>query len=239
MKKLAKWLGVIVLLLALAAGGVYYVAFFPSSAITDGQDVAPGARTIKDGFVSVFMLDAGGGKVVLIDAGNDKKGAAIRAELTRRKLDDSTVAAIFLTHGHGDHTAAAKTFPNATIYALVAEVPRIGTDVAKVTTVSDGEKTTVGELTVETFAVPGHTVGSAVFLAKGVLFFGDSAGGGKSGKMLPAVGLFSSDSAQNVSSLKALSTRLEPRQGEVKTLAFAHTGPLEGYGFLSEFARSH
>jgi glyoxylase-like metal-dependent hydrolase (beta-lactamase superfamily II) len=204
--------------------------------VVDGQELVPGVRTIKDSFVSVFLLDAGDGKVVLIDAGNDKHGGAIRAELARRKLDDSAVAAIFLTHGHGDHTAAARTFPKAEIHALTAELDRIGAAVKVTHPLADGDKLTVGDLTIETFAVPGHTAGSAVYLAKGVLFFGDSAGANEEGIMTPAVRLFSSDPAQNLASLKALATRLASREAEIKVLAFAHSGPLDGLAPLTSFA---
>ena len=238
MKRVARWFGILLVLLAIAAGYVYYTAFSHSSAIVDGQELVQGVKTIKDSFVSVFVVDAGGGKVVLIDAGRDKHADAIRAELGRRKLDDSAVAAIFLTHGHGDHTGAAKQFPSAAVYALSAEVARVGDDAKIAHPLSDGEKTTVGEATIETFAVPGHTAGSAVFLTQGVLFFGDSAGAGKDGKLMAAVSMFSTNSAQNVSSLKAFYARLQPREGEIKKLAFAHTGPLDGLGPLADFART-
>ena len=88
---------------------------------------------------------------------------------------------------------------------------------------------------VTAFAVPGHTPGSAVFFARGVLFFGDSAGASKDGVVMKAVGLFSKNSGQNVASLKALATRLAPRSAEIKMLAFGHTGPLEGFAPLAAF----
>jgi glyoxylase-like metal-dependent hydrolase (beta-lactamase superfamily II) len=103
----------------------------------------------------------------------------------------------------------------------------------------DGDKFTVGDQPIEAFATPGHTPGSAVFLARGVLFFGDSAGASKDGEVMRAVRLFSKDSAQNVASLKALAARLAPRAGEIKKLAFAHTGPLDGFGPLETFASRH
>jgi glyoxylase-like metal-dependent hydrolase (beta-lactamase superfamily II) len=87
--------------------------------------------------------------------------------------------------------------------------------------------------------VPGHTPGSAVYLARGVLFFGDSAGASKDGAMMKAVRLFSKDSGRNVASLKALAARLQPRSPEIKILAFAHTGPLAGFQPLAAFASSH
>ena len=235
MKRILKWIGFVVLLLAALAGLVWYTAFAGNSPIVDGE-VAPGVRTVKDGYVSAFMLDAGAGKVALIDAGHDSSGKALLAELARRGLTPDAVAAIFLTHGHPDHTAACKVFPRAQIYALAADVSLIGDAATVGHPLHDGEITQVGDLRVETFAVPGHTAGSAVFLADGVLFFGDSAGASKEGKVMKAIRLFSKDSNENVTSLKTLVARLQPRSQEVKQLAFAHTGPLTSFQPLETFA---
>jgi hypothetical protein len=75
-----------------------------------------------------------------------------------------------------------------------------------------------------------------VYLARGVLFFGDSAGASKDHVMMRAVRLFSQNPAQNVESLRALEARLAPRAAEIKELAFAHTGPLAGFGPFAKFA---
>jgi glyoxylase-like metal-dependent hydrolase (beta-lactamase superfamily II) len=237
MKRVLKWLAAIVLLLAVAAGVVFYIAFGRNSPIVDGQQIAPGVTVVKDSFVGIFVLDAGPGKVALVDAGNDKEGKALLAALAKRSLTPASVAAIFLTHGHPDHTAACKLFPQAEVYALKADVPLIG-DAAKVThPLNGGEVVEVApDLRVEAFAAPGHTPGSAVYFARGVLFFGDSAGASKEGKVMKAVSLFSKNSAENVASLKALESRLSPRAAEIKELAFAHTGPLTGFQPLVVFA---
>ncbi len=234
-----QWVGLVLLALGVGAGGLWYSAFGRSKPIVDGQSVAEGVEQVKDGFVSLFIVDAGAGKVVLVDAGNDQLGRALLAALGKRGLSASSVLAIFLTHGHPDHTAGCNLFPGAQVYALNSELPLVGV-AAKVThPLVDGEVTDVDDLRVETFAVPGHTSGSAVFLARGVLFFGDSAGASKSGQLMQAARIFTADPTENVASLKALAARLGPRAGEIKELAFAHTGPLAGLKPLLAFARSH
>jgi glyoxylase-like metal-dependent hydrolase (beta-lactamase superfamily II) len=239
MKRVLKWVGLVVLLLVVAAGSAWYSAFGSNSPIVDGQTVAPGVVTVKDSFASAFVLDVGSGKVALVDAGQDAAGKAILMALARRGLTASSVAAIFLTHGHGDHTAGCKVLPDAPVFALETEIALVG-DACKVThPLKDGEVAQVGDLRVETFAAPGHTPGSAVYLARGVLFFGDSAGASKDGVMMKAVRLFSKDSGQNVASLKSLEGRLAPRASEIKALAFAHTGPLEGFQPFAAFVTSH
>jgi hydroxyacylglutathione hydrolase len=235
MKRAFKWIGLVVALLLVAAGAAWYSAFGDNEPVVEGP-VVEGVETVKDGFANVFVVDAGKGRVVLIDAGKDKSGKALLGALARRDLAPTSVAAIFLTHGHPDHTAGCKLFPSADVYAMEADVSLIG-DAAQVThPLKDGDVATVGDLRVEAFAVPGHTPGSAVYLARGVLFFGDSAGASKAGELTKAVRLFSKDSALNVASLKALAARLAPRKAEIKAMAFGHTGSLTSLEPLTAFA---
>ena len=210
MKRALKWVGAVLGVLAVCVGAIGYTAFGHNRPIVDGQELTAHVRTVKDGFVSFFLLDGGNGKVGLVDAGNDKSGAAILAELSRRGLQPSAVSAIFLTHGHGDHTGACRLFKDAAVYAMPADLEQIGDAAANVHPLKDGETIDVGDLHVEAFATPGHTPGSAVYFADGVLFFGDSAGSDKDGTMRAAVSLFSKSPETNVASLKALAARLQP-----------------------------
>jgi glyoxylase-like metal-dependent hydrolase (beta-lactamase superfamily II) len=235
MKRVLVWVGVVLSLLVVVGVAGWYSAFGRNSARTDGP-VADGVDLVKDAFVNVFVLDAGQGKVALVDCGKDKEGAAILAALARKGLSPASVAAIFLTHGHGDHTAGCHLFSGADVYAMDSEVALVG-DAARVThPLKDGDVATVGDLRVEAFSVPGHTPGSAVYLARGVLFFGDSAGASKSGEVMKAVSLFSKDPALNVASLKGLSARLAPRRAEINAMAFGHTGSLSSIEPLAAFA---
>jgi glyoxylase-like metal-dependent hydrolase (beta-lactamase superfamily II) len=241
MKRALKWVGLVVALLVLIVGSGWCYAFSSNKPIVEGP-IVPGVETVRDPLLgalagaNVFILDAGPGKVALVDAGNDKSGAALLAALAKRNLTPAAVSAIFLTHGHPDHTAGCKLFPAAEVYAMEPDVALVG-DAAKVAhPLKDGDVITVGDLSVEAFSVPGHTPGSAVYLARGVLFFGDSAGATKDGELKKAVGLFSKDSAQNVASLKALASRLTARKQDIKAMAFGHTGSLPGMDQLLAFA---
>jgi glyoxylase-like metal-dependent hydrolase (beta-lactamase superfamily II) len=251
--RVLKYLALVLLVLVVAVVATVALSFAGSAPVVDGAEVAPGVRTVKDGFTSSFLVDAGPGQVVLVDAGNDPAATPILAELTRRGLGAEAVAAIFLTHGHGDHVGGVPRFPRAAVYALGPDVAlaegRAGSHGVLTRLMSakrrgftitrglkDREEVTVGALTVTAFAVPGHTGGSAAYLAAGVLFLGDSADSMKDGRLSGAKKIFSDDPAQNRASLRAFAAVLAPRGAEIRALAFAHSGPLAGLGPLAAFA---
>jgi glyoxylase-like metal-dependent hydrolase (beta-lactamase superfamily II) len=253
LKRGLKIAAAILLVLVLAPVVFFGSAFIGTSAIQDGAELGDGAvRLVKDGFVTIGVLDTGDGKVALVDAGNDKEGKAILAELTRRKLGPEAVEAVFLTHGHGDHLAGCHLFPKASVYALGADVALAeGREAGKspvgkmfgvqhtgltiTRALIDGEVVPVGKLKVTVFAIPGHTAGSAAYLVSGVLFLGDSAGSSKDGHVLPAPWQFSDNPAENKVSLVALAGRLRPSAAEVTALVPAHSGVLKGLDPLLAF----
>jgi hydroxyacylglutathione hydrolase len=184
-----------------------------------------------------------------VDCGNDPNGAAILKELQRRNLTADSVQAIFLTHGHPDHIAACHLFPKAKVYGFEGDVKQAAGEVRfkgplpskfdipkekliKVTDLlKDGEPVQVDGLTVTPYLVPGHTAGSAAFLADGVVYLGDNAALKKDG-VVPAPWVFSDDVEENKRSLKGLYEKLKAA-GTVKTLAFAHSGPADGLDALA------
>jgi glyoxylase-like metal-dependent hydrolase (beta-lactamase superfamily II) len=253
MKRKLKIAGIVLAVLIAIPVIAIMSAFIGNPSVPDGLDLPGGARLVKDGYVAVYLLPIGEGAVALVDCGNDAEGKAVLAELERRKLGRDAVKAIFLTHGHPDHTKGCKVFPGAQVFSLEAErdivegrakshgpltrmmpAKDFGARVTK--TLADGEVVTVGALQVTAFAIPGHTRGSAAYLASGVLYLGDSADAKTDGTMAGSKWLFSDDRAQNRASLVSLATRLAPRADDVKTLAFAHSGVLAGFAPLRTFA---
>jgi len=243
-----------VVLVALLAIPVAIIGsmFAGNSPIEDGLELEGFARIVKDGYVTVGVLELGGGQVALIDGGKDPAGKAILADLARRKLGPEAVKAVFVTHGHSDHVAACHLFPGAAIYALAADVALAeGHEAApspvgklmgaqksdtKITRgLTDGETIPLGARSVQVFAIPGHTAGSAAYLVGGVLFLGDSANATSGGKIGAAPWFVTNDQAQNRASLKALGERLRSREAEVKVLVPAHTGVLRGLAPLLAF----
>jgi glyoxylase-like metal-dependent hydrolase (beta-lactamase superfamily II) len=255
-KRILLVVGGLAIVAVLGFAGLVASAFWGNAPLPERADLPGGARLVKDGFVAAFVLPAGGSSVALIDCGNDPEAKPILAELWARHGRPDDVKAIFLTHGHGDHTAGCHQFPNAEVMALGADVAlAAGTEkgrsllarfggshpekAVKVTrVVTDGETVTVGDLSVRVFAVPGHTDGSAAYLAGGVLYLGDSATDRKDGAFAGAPAQFSNDTAQNHASLRSLFRRLRDARLDVKMLAPSHSAPQSGTAAFEAFANA-
>jgi hydroxyacylglutathione hydrolase len=250
--RIVKIVGLVLGGLVVALAVLLLVTFAGGRPIVDGQRFA-GVEVVKDGIVSAFIVDIDDHAVALIDAGNDRQATALRAALARRRLGPEAVQAIFLTHGDRDHTAGVLAFPGAQVLTLEPDVALAEGRAArgifrwfgapkangiKITrALHDGETVTVGSLDVRVFVVPGHTPGSAVFLARSVLFMGDSAEVKKDGTLAPGKRLFTDVPAQNRASLRALAARLAPLATDIAAIAPAHTGLLtKGLTPLTEFA---
>jgi len=252
--KILKIVGLLVGVLAVSLAILIFVTFSGSLPIQDGQRL-DGVEVVKDGFVSAFIVDIDDHDVALVDAGNDHRARAILSALARRHLGPDAVKAILVTHGDRDHTAGVAAFPQAVVMSLQAEVARVegralpasffkrliasrrpsGVKVARA--LHDGESLSLGNLVVRVFAVPGHTAGSAAFLARGVLFMGDSAEATKHATLAAGHWLFTENPAQDHASLHRLAQQIQPWAGEVKAIACAHSGLLtSGLSPLADLA---
>jgi len=254
MKRILWIVAGVVLVVVLAGAALIGSAFLGRQSITDGFE-SNGVRIVKDGFVSVGVVPTGAGKVVLIDAGNDASAAAILADLSRHQLGADAVTAIFLTHGHPDHTTGVRAFSGARVLSLDREVglvegregahgpltrlmPVSPTGIKVSDPLMDGQTVTVGDVAVRAFAVPGHTAGSAAYLVNGVLFMGDAADASSSGNVTAAPWVFSDSQAEDRESLIDLERRLEDEKADVKVIAFAHSGvKTDGLASLAAFAQ--
>lgn len=154
----------------------------------DGGDIVG----IDAGGAYAWVIPSANG-VILVDTGSDVDAEALKAE-----IGDREVLGIFLTHGHFDHTAGLKHFPNAKVHAGPGEVPLIlgsaqaGGWMARIANLAqghdpfmppllhefhDGEEFTVDGEHFTARHVPGHTKGGAVYLWRDVVFTGDTVVG--------------------------------------------------------------
>lgn len=131
-------------------------------------------------FTNCFLLaDETTGAAAVIDPGDD-----ITDSLLKAVADQGwTLRAIFLTHGHFDHTGGVaslrKALPDIPVYLHPADanltVPMMNTaQLNPVTLWRDGDVIPLGNLQVEVLSTPGHSKGSVVLKCQDVLFTGDT-----------------------------------------------------------------
>lgn len=252
MRRVLRWSVVVLVIVLVVAGGVLGATFMGRRELADGRSVG-NARLVVDGYATVAIVPTAEREVLLVDAGQNADGGAILGELQRRGLGPDAVAAILITHGHQDHTAALRHFPNARVMAIAAEVPVIegregthgpvtrlmgagpaGASVAR--RLADGERFMVGAVRVQAFAMPGHTAGSAAYLVDDVLFVGDSADVSSAGAIQGAPWLFSDSQPQNRASIVRLARHLASSGDPVRAIVPAHSGPVDGLAPLVAFA---
>lgn len=254
MKRILKFVGLVVLLIVVGVGALIAVTFMGRKAIVDGQEIN-GIRIIEDGITSFAVVPIDSRQVVLIDAGNDQMGKAVLAELTRRGVGPEAVSTIFLTHGHPDHTGAVNRFPNAQVMALEPDValvegragskgpvtrlfPVSATGITVNRALHDGDVVTIGSTAIRVYAVPGHTAGSAAYLVNGVLLIGDAADVKSDGSLQGAPWIFTDSQPEDRASLVRLERQLVGDGAEVKAIVPAHSGAVEGLRVLTEYARA-
>lgn len=244
--KVLKIAGIVLGIVVLVVGIAGFALFGGLQGPTAGPSLGAGIDRVQAGYATAYVLDAGNGQFVLIDAGADNKGAALIQDLQARHAGPDAVTAILLTHAHADHIAAIPLFPKATIYALKREVPiAAGQEPyngplfklfgGKNTTpfnvthpLDDGETFMVGNLQITAYAVPGHTEGSAAYLTEGVLFLGDAGQINSSQQIIGPSVIFSTDRTQGEASLRHLGQELQPNAAQVNFIATGHTGTVSG-----------
>lgn len=212
-------------ILLLGAAGIPLAAAFVGITPLQHRELRPGVSVVVDGYSSVGLIDGGGGSWALVDVGNDPSGAPILAALLARGASADDVKAIFLTHGHPDHTAACAAFPNATVWVGQAELPYLrgerayhgpipalfGAQVApcaRVQGVADRQVIPVGARTVTAWALHGHTAGSTAWQVEQTLFVGDAASVKSPDRLVGPPWVFSDDLAVAEASLHDLAGRL-------------------------------
>lgn len=164
-----------------------------------------------------WVVPAGDGEVVIIDAGQDPSATALRAEVGSRK-----VRAILLTHAHSDSSAGVDAFPDAELVhgpgegqllrrealpkgwlaswlARSSPKPRLPESVVEAT---DGQELVFGPAHFRVTHVPGHTAGSVAYLWRDVVFVGDGVLVQPQWMLMPSP--FSDDDVQAKASLGAL-----------------------------------
>lgn len=206
------------------------------------EELAGGLR-LRSGYSSAFLLPINTQETefILIDAGADKTAEEILAVLAYKGVDASAVKAILVTHGHPDHTAGIRQFPDAEIYIgaedrayiegtakadgiLGAKNPELAVkDSGKIRVVTDGQTLQFGTQSVRAFKVPGHTRGSLAFVINQALFIGDAVTFDKKDRAVKPPRPFTHSMSQALASLKNLITNLDSEAVVVRAVIPNHS----------------
>ena len=155
-------------------------------------EVAPGVFAVRSAGAIWTYAARAGPSVVLFDAGADPQGRPVDALLAAMGASRAQVSDVFLTHGHGDHTAALGALPGARVHAgagdvdyvegrraagpvpwLTAIVLSVPAAAVSHPVVEEVDVALPGGLSVHAIPLPGHTPGSCAFVFRGVIFAGD------------------------------------------------------------------
>ena len=193
------------LALACGIGGAVLMSQFPSPQ-GDRLDPVDGIVGLDTGGSYVWVVRGETGAVV-IDAGLDRDGTAIKGVLAEWNLTPDDVKAFLLTHAHGDHVMALNAFPKARVLAdkkdralLLHErliQSQFGAFAADMMDAPDPTQVIeiferavpfeIDGLSFRPVHVPGHTLGSTAFVHDKVVFSGDAVCSSGDGVMvLPA-----------------------------------------------------
>jgi glyoxylase-like metal-dependent hydrolase (beta-lactamase superfamily II) len=181
----------------------------------DTGEFLPGIYAVKTGYVNMFLIKADAGYIA-VDTGASEND--VKQSLAQLGVSSDEVAAVLMTHTHGDHTAALKLFDKASIYGANQGVAN--------KTVSDGDVLEVLGKEFRVIAATGHADDSVCYLYDGkYLFAGDniSLDGNK-------VGMFNSVFNKSDEQQKADIEKLAGLQG-VEYIITAHYGFTDNYVF--------
>lgn len=184
----------------------------------------------------IYLLRTDRG-VVVVDLGWVGAERALRGGLRRMDAQPADVVAVLLTHSHRDHLAGWRTVRHAPFVLHHDELPHLWgearhrdrpsrladrllgrgslpPDAVRVHSFSADSTLVFGRDTIRAFHIPGHTAGSAAFLARGVLFVGDALSYAGAGELQQASRSFAADLERSRVSMASLVERLRPHRVE-------------------------
>lgn len=231
-KKMMKVTAIVVVCLALVAGGFFGWLFYQLREMKplDTAKISDSIFVIKGGMGNMYLVKNNDSYVAFDAADNPKK---ILEGCKALLIDPSKVKAVFLTHSDSDHVDALTVFPSAKVYLSKDEVPLLKENtyrhflgishinklpVADYTTLSDGDSIVINGITINAIATPGHTQGSMCFRVGDALFVGDLCTI-VNDQVYPMLKIFTEDMATDGESIRKIA-----KLKNYKTIYTAHYG---------------
>jgi glyoxylase-like metal-dependent hydrolase (beta-lactamase superfamily II) len=235
-----KNLFVFIVIVAVLGGGAVAALRIARQKPSTPEEIKPNLMAVSAAGTYVYAARVGS-KVIFFDTGADPAGSTIDTALGALRAGRGDVSDLFLTHGHGDHTAGASGLSGARVHLGAADVPlaegkappdslvaRIMAKAMAAPPISVSNPLTgvvvvdVGDgKSVKAFPVPGHTQGSYVFLYDGVLFGGDTLLL-KQGRLDKGPSFFDSNTEEAKASIRSLKQELTG--AELSVVCTGHGG---------------
>lgn len=217
LKKVLKVTAIVVCSLLLVAGGIFGWLYSQMSQLKpiETAKISDSIFVIKSSYSNIFLVKKNN-VYVAFDAGVDAKSVAEGCKAL--SIDPAAVRAVFLTHSDADHVDGLPAFTSAKVYLSSEEVPLLKEkkyrhflwmenmnklSVADYKTLKDGDSVTVGGITVQAIATPGHTLGSMSYRVGKSLFTGDLCII-KDGKIEKMLKIFTEDLAMDGESIRKI-----------------------------------
>src|ERR1022692_3737306 len=121
MRALKNLFVLIVIVAVLAGGGIAALRIARQKPSTP-EEIKPNLMAVSAAGIYLYAARVGS-KVIFFDTGADPAGSTIDTALGALRAGRGDVSDIFLTHGHGDHTAGASGLSGARVHLGTADVP--------------------------------------------------------------------------------------------------------------------
>ena len=224
--------------------------------LIDQAKLPGGGRRIIDRHSSSYLIPINGNKFIAIDGGIDRSAKRIEWFVNKQGLALKNCAALFITHAHVDHEGLlskiadnqyTKVFiseadnkvlqGSAPVEGLASKIceklpgslsaamPGIETEIIK-----DCDAIKFGQVTVNAFPTPGHTLGHLGYLVSNeddgtdVLYSGDAFDFTRDGKALIAPCVFNGDNETSWQTLIDVPQRLVAAGKNHAEIVPAHSG---------------
>ena len=200
--------------------------------VLETAEIIDGVYAVHGNQANMYLVRTGD-YFIAIDAGDN--AGHVKTELEKINVHPERIAAVFLTHSDGDHTAALHLFDRALVYISEAEEQMINGKTSRFLLMrnhvdcecrllKDNAVVTSTDLNIRTILTPGHTPGSMCYLVNDSCLFTGDLLRLKEGKAAVFNAMFNMDSERSRASLRKIR--------DLRHVKYLFTGH---YGYTDDF----